>query len=148
MKFELPVLSDARGTLIVWAQRLRGKELVEDIPFRTWEPEFAAIGSMTVALEEIYFSEYRPQKSGIVDFYAGARFTTGGTASKVVYFTAPTTIKYANLPFVALISNSYAGIAYSRFTKGNQIGVTSYDNANWPLGAGQIIYVSGSYIGA
>lgn len=117
----------------------------------TWRPDLKGDGSMTLSAITVKDASYiylPDLKVCYINLAAG--FTTGGVASSRVFFTLPYPCRFTNIPFAGSIYDGslYAAHIETNSDKGALVGITRYDNTNYSLAAGKLVFVSGLYLTA
>lgn len=123
----------------------------KDIIQGRWEPEVKASGTMTVAITSVEPSEYIYIPLLEVCFISvNIRVTTGGVASTTISFSMPRPAKYGNTPLAVQVldTSALAGHCSTDSAEGLWASVNKYDNANFGIGTGRVIRVSGLYLTA
>lgn len=121
----------------------------DDIVQKKWDPQVAASGSMTAAKTSTEPSEYTEIPLLKLCFISvNIAVTTGGVASTSIRFTLPKPSKYGNTPFAVQVLDGsvVGGHCSTESAEGLWASVNRYDSANFGLGTGRVIRVSGIYI--
>ncbi len=107
----------------------------------TWLPVGSANGAMTVASLVVSNASYKIKNNSLL-FSVSTTFTTGGTASYIVYHTLPITVKNDVMAVAVLIGDpgSASGFGYAQ---GVSLKISTIDGGNWTLGAGENVYAGG-----
>lgn len=114
-----------------------------------WEPTISAASSMTISSSTIEWAKYTIiGKRVFIDIRIS--FTTAGTASQYVYFTAPpglAPISSVNLGGGCRIIDITGPIAgtYAWDEALQLFSVTRYDAANWGIGANRLMLITHNY---
>jgi hypothetical protein len=116
--------------------------------WQDWTPSYSASGSMTFTSVTTYFARYK-QFGKFVAFMIRATGTTGGSASTVLYATAPVTPAEDNIIASGGVRDSSSGssagegMCFVRTSTGLQFN--KVDVSNWGIGSGRIIHGAGVY---
>jgi len=114
----------------------------------SWIPQLSASGSMTWTSTVIDIAEYSiTNRVSQIEFISHG--TTGGTASNrlqaTMMFGARNYAAFVPFPCLVADGGSLAGAAFFDNTVSNLVKAGRYDNANYGLGVGRYMELSGSY---
>lgn len=146
------IFREPKQTLLSWAPQLRlianRKEWL--YPEFTWQPyqvSISAGGTMTATPSELRGLYIKIGQLILIEIRAV--FTTAVAANPIVNLTLPiSTSPNGDMgAFTAQVTDGGAGLAGVGVTSAGSstLQVSRYDGANWGLGAGRIIRVSGAY---
>lgn len=158
MALKLPINTFSwQSTLTRWASELRSQFFLSKADFetpKTWEPVFTAQGAMTVGAVQIDGANYQRVGDFVWFSLRVPYFTLGGVASTLIYVSPPVQpdVDPSNLSndatFAArVIDPGVAGTisGYGAIAPTGNFEVGKYTGANWALGAGGAIVMSGIY---
>jgi hypothetical protein len=146
-----PTSSNFLAVLKNWSPKLSGlsdimEEFIGSFFWQDWEPTVKA-GTMTIVVQDQFKFRYLKVRS-TVWVIGYCIFTTGGTGTNAVRFSAPFPAKDNDLAqFSAGVRDASSGlvqIGYG-FLNGDDILIRKSDASNWTTGTDRVARFSGFY---